>query len=97
MERVWGPRARTLRLSTSATSSQWPDKSMSRMVLRLNERHCNPPAKNRLVFVSGLMAHVGKCNATGASAPCLPVHLRGAGKVAEIRGHQHHAVFHGTP
>jgi hypothetical protein len=26
----------------------------------------------------------------------LPVHLRGAGKVAEIRGHQHHDVFHGT-
>ena len=24
----------------------------------------------------------------GGNAPCLPVHLRGAGKVAEIRGHQ---------
>ena len=27
---------------------------------------------------------------------CLPVHLRGAAKVAEIRGPQHHDVFHGT-
>jgi hypothetical protein len=27
---------------------------------------------------------------------CQPVHLRGAGKVAAIRGHQHHEVFHGT-
>jgi hypothetical protein len=40
----------------------------------------------------------------GASAPARgrelrlqPVHLRGAGKVAKTRGHQHHDVFHGDP
>jgi hypothetical protein len=50
-------------------------------------------------------ADSGSCGAEGARrlllggvscGSCLPVHLRGAGKVAEIRGHQHHDVFHGT-
>jgi hypothetical protein len=31
----------------------------------------------------------------GSCSSCRPVHLRGAGKVAEIRGHQHLDVFHG--
>jgi hypothetical protein len=32
----------------------------------------------------------------GSSGSRLPVHLRGGGKVAEIRGHQHHGALHGT-
>jgi hypothetical protein len=31
----------------------------------------------------------------GSCGSCLPVHLRGAGKVAENRGHHHHDVFWG--
>jgi hypothetical protein len=28
-----------------------------------------------------------------SSGSCPPAYLRGAGKVAEIRGHQHHDIF----
>jgi hypothetical protein len=53
----------------------------------------SPPRFGWLAFT--LTSRGEKCS--GSSGSCLPVRLRGAVKVAEMRGHQHHDVNPGNP